>query len=114
MPCGAGKPLLASGITCKMWLTKDVDSLRNLSQTSNQMLTNVKKLQNAFPNEKDNALLLNGTNQIQNCNPNGATIWKYSIASATDPGTYFIAVLTDWKGLGWNWSWIGVTVTKGN
>ncbi|HEY5004473.1 MAG TPA: hypothetical protein VII61_15025 [Ktedonobacteraceae bacterium] len=112
--CGQGKALKVSGITCKIWITKDQDSLRNLKQTSNKLLTDIKKLQGAFPHEKTNTLLFNGNSQVQNCNPNGTTNWKYSIASNTDPGTYFIAVLADWKGILQNWAWIQITVMKAN
>lgn len=112
--CGVGKPLLAAGITCKIWLTKDVESLQNLQTTSNKMLTDINMLQNTFPHEKTNILLLNGNGQVQNCNASGIATWKYSLAPDTNSGTYFIAVLTDWKGLLANWSWKQITVTKAN
>lgn len=112
--CGKGKALQASGITFKIWITKDLDSLKTLQATSTKLLTDVKNLQQAFPHEKGNILLLNGSSQIQASNAQGAVTWKYSIASGTDPGSYYIAILTDWQGKGWNWSWIIVNITKAN
>jgi hypothetical protein len=112
--CGIGKALKAPGITCKIWITKDQDSLRHLKETSNKLLTDLNKLPDAFPHENTNTLLFNGSSQVQNCNPNGTTNWKYSIASNTDPGTYFIAVLADWKGILQNWAWIQINIMKAN
>ena len=97
-----------------MWLTKDLEAIQHLQTTSTKMLTDVNSLQNAFPHEEDNVLLLKGNGLVQNSNANGVATWKYSIASNTDPGTYFIAVLTDWKGLGWNWYALQINITKAN
>ncbi|MBV9616110.1 MAG: hypothetical protein JO011_13580 [Ktedonobacteraceae bacterium] len=110
--CGQGKPLQAPGVTCRIWLTKDQESLQNLRDSSTQRLMDVATLQAPFPHEKTNILLLDGTPQVQECNSKGETTWKYHLASNTDPGIYFIAVLTDWKGQGWNWKWVSINITK--
>ena len=112
--CGQGKPLLAPGITCKIWLTNDQKSLQQLGNSSGKRLMDVTKLQDPFPHEKTNTLLLDGASQVQECNSKGATTWKYHLASDTNSGIYFIAVLTDWKGQRLNWTWRQINITKAN
>jgi|SRR6266568_7823825 len=104
------KPVHASDITCKLWLTKDGDVNSNMPASR---LTAIDTISNPFPQETIDGLIFDPTTlQTQFCNSNGVTTWKYKVASFVDPGTYYLVVLTDWKGVHYNWSWVGITITK--
>ncbi|GAC1425879.1 MAG: hypothetical protein PVS3B3_33940 [Ktedonobacteraceae bacterium] len=108
---GGGKPLHMTGITCRLWLTKDNKFGDNIP---NDRIKSVDTLQQAFPKEEENALNFNGTPQVQPCNAQGPTIWNYHITPSLDEGTYFLLVLTDWQGTLYNWTAKQITVMKAN
>jgi hypothetical protein len=110
---GHGKPVQASDITCKIWLTK-TDNVTTTLQNAGDRLRNVNSLSQPLPRETENALLFTGGSQMQNCSANGDTTWKYQVAQSVEPGVYNMVVLTDWAGQRYNWSWVRININKGN
>ncbi len=107
---GGGKPLHVSGITCRLWLTKDNKFDEIIPE---DRIKSVATLQQAFPKEKQDALLFNSsTSQVQQCNAQGSTTWNYQLSPSLDEGTYYLMVLADWQGTLYNWTARQITVTK--
>lgn len=99
-------PVRASGITCKMWLTKD----GNVNSTiTNDRLQSVSTLDQPFPKEEGALIFASSTPQTQMCH-NGQVTWSYQIAPVTKAGQYYIVILTDWNGVHYNWSWIAIRI----
>lgn len=107
-------PIHAAGITCKIWLTKDSNNINNnVTKDQDKRLKSVNTLSQPFPGEIVGVLNFNGSSsQTQKTNADGQATWNYSIASSVDHGQYYIVMLADWNGIHYNWSWIGITVTK--
>jgi hypothetical protein len=106
--CGSGKDLHAAGLTCKIWLARSQDSLRNLSSKNFSPVSN---LQNPFPGEEQGALLFTGNQQqVQPCSQTGLTSWKYTLSPTLKAGNYYLAVVADWQGTVFNWSWAGIKI----
>ncbi len=102
-----GQPIHASGITCKIWLTKDgnVNPTITLSR-----LQSVATLDQPFPHEVQGALAFSSTTpQTQTCN-NGQGTWNYTVAPSVEKGLYYIVVLMDWSGVHFNWSWVAIVI----
>ncbi len=110
--CGKGKSLTVPDMTCRLWLTKDEQRLKTLSHDSHDILKTVASFQQPFPGEETNAIQFNGTQQTQACSLTGQTKWKYQVNASLQPGTYYLAVLSDWKGKAYNWSWVQIIITK--
>lgn len=113
-PCGTGKPIKASGLTCKIWLTDNLDSLHHLTKDQFNPASN---LQNPFPKEVQNAFIFdNNQQQVQPCNQTGTTSWSYKLSPNLKAGTYQLAVAADYNGLVFNWAWTTITIqsTKNN
>ena len=106
---GGGKPLHITGITCRLWLTKDNNFGENIP---GDRIKSVNTLQQAFPKEEQDALNFNASQQVQPCNAQGPTIWNYQLSPSLDKGTYYLIILTDWQGTLYNWSARAITVTK--
>lgn len=103
-----GKPIHASDITCKLWLTKDGNVSANMPS---DRLRSVSTLQTPFPKEIEGVLSFSpNTSQVQSSNNNGRATWDYTISSSLDPGTYYLVVLLDWNGIHYNWSWKAIIV----
>ena len=108
VPCGTGKDLHAAGLMCKIWLTRSQDSLRNLSK---EQLSPVSNLQNIFPGEVQDAFqFADNQQQVQQCSLTGLTTWSYKLSPTLQSGTYFLAVVADWQGTVFNWTWKGIAV----
>jgi hypothetical protein len=108
VPCGTGKELHAAGLMCKIWLTRNQDSLRNLSKAQ---LSPVSNLQNSFPGEVQEALQFTGNQQqVQQCSLTGMTTWSYTLSPTLKSGTYYLAVVADWQGQVFNWRWDNITI----
>jgi hypothetical protein len=99
---GHGKQVHASNITCKIWLMKDDNPLATL-RGANGRFHAIDTIAQPMPNEVQNALLFDGSQQTQPCSPDGETTWKYRVATSIDPGPYTLVVLTDWSGVRYNW-----------
>ncbi len=109
-PNCTGKPLHISGITCRLWLTKDSNFGDNIPK---ERVKSVDTLQQPFPKEEENGLIFSDkTPQVQQCNPQGPTIWNYQLSPSLDKGTYYLMVLVDWQGSLYNWTAKLITVTK--
>src|ERR1051326_4388407 len=67
---GHGKPVHATDITCRLWLTKEDNPTATL-QNVTERLRNVTSLSQPLPREMENALVFTGGNQTQNCSDNG-------------------------------------------
>jgi hypothetical protein len=103
----SGNPLHTAGITCKLWLTRK----QVLPQHSEW--SPVGALNNPVKGEVPNSLVFNpSTPQTQPCDANGAATWKYQVAQTVNPGTYFLAVVTDWAGVHYNIWWQEVAIKK--
>ncbi len=108
-----GNPVLAPGITCKIWLTKDGNINDEIQANDNQRLKSVDTIDEPFPGEIPGALNFDpSTPQTQQTNGNGQATWKYTIATSVDPGGYHLVVLVDWNGIHYNWSWLNITIKK--
>jgi hypothetical protein len=106
------KPIQASDVTCKLWVTKGATDVNSILGANNYAIPRAfDNLQQPFPNEV-NALNFISPTQTQFCIPNGNTTWKYTISPSVDPGTYNFVVLADWKGKHYNWRWIEVQIKK--
>jgi hypothetical protein len=109
-PCGTGKTIKATGLTCKLWLTDNLDSLHTLSRAQ---LSPVSNLQQTFPKEKQGALNFDGgQQQIQPCSPTGTTSWSFTLSPDLKSGTYYLAVVADYDGKVFNWSWRSIIVQR--
>lgn len=105
--CGKGKDLHAPDLTCKVWLTKSDDALHKLTRDQFNPVSN---LQNPFPQEEQNALTFDTGQQVQPCSQTGPTAWTYKLSPSLKPGFYYVAVVADWKGIVFNWSWTTIRV----
>lgn len=108
---GHGKPIAASNITCRIWLTKDSKVTETLLAAQDR-LKSVASLTSPLPKEKQGALIFSGSDQTKFCAATGETTWKYQVDPTLTPGTYYLVVLTDWQGQRFNWSWQVITVSK--
>jgi hypothetical protein len=108
----ASKPLKASGITCKLWLSEIPK--KGQPDVPNDMRADVQKLKTqTAPGEIPDGLNFdNTTSKTQLCDDQGQGKWKFSIASSVKPGTYYLVIVTDWDGAQINWSWTPITVKK--
>lgn len=105
----AGNRLHVTGITCKLWLT------RQQILPQHHEWSPVEALNNPVTGEIPNALLFDpSTFQTQPCDGNGQASWKYQVAQTVDPGTYYLAVVTDWAGVHFNIWWQEVSIKKAN
>ncbi len=102
-----GNRIHSLGITCKLWLTKDTVGL----QTSEW--TPISAILNPIGGEIQGALNFDPTTpQVQNCDANAQATWKYQVSPSVEPGTYYLAVLTDWAGKHYNIWWQQVLIKK--
>jgi len=105
----SGNRLHVAGITCKLWLTRE-QILPHHSEWSP-----VEALNTPVRGEIPNSLLFDpSTPQTQQCDGNGEGTWKYRVAQTVDPGTYYLAVVTDWAGVHYNIWWQEVEIRKAN
>lgn len=103
-----GNPIHASGITCILWLTKE-------QKSPEKNLKPISAVYNPMDGELSGALHFDSTTpRAHNCDANGRGTWKYTVDPSVPPGNYYLAVVTDWSGVHYNWSWIVVTIKKAN
>ncbi|MBO0791434.1 MAG: hypothetical protein J2P36_10855, partial [Ktedonobacteraceae bacterium] len=102
-PCGEGKPLLAPNITCKLWLTKDLNSINSLQKDAPDILK-AANFQTPFPKEETTAFIFDPqTPQVQPCSKTGPTTWNYKLSPTLKSGTYYLSIIADWQGKRYNW-----------
>ncbi len=113
------KPVLASGITCKLWLVPRIPNGQILlfpkedARLKHDDLTAplTGTIQNTDFAEVPGLQFNDPTTpQLQQCNAQGHASWNYTVAPTVPPGDYDLVVLTDWSGRYFNWTWINVTI----
>ncbi len=106
-------PIQATDVTCKLWLTKEVDVNSILRADNYALLRSIDIMQQPFRGEVDGVFnYIAPSQQIQPCAPTGKTSWSYTISQAVDPGSYSLVVVADWKGESFNWSWVTIIIKK--
>lgn len=108
------KPIQTSDVTCKLWLTHDGDINPILKKDDYSIPKAIGTIGQPFPGEVQNGLTFSTTtSQVQPCATNGSkTTWNYTLSPSLHPGTYYLAILADWKGIHYNWRWATVIVNK--
>jgi len=105
------QPIYSQGITCKLWLTKDSNVNANMPTSR---LVSVDTLAQPFPKEEGVLNFAATTPQTQLCNSNGQGQWSYTLSPSIKHGIYYLVVLMDWGGIHYNWSWVAITIKKGD
>lgn len=106
-------------IICKVWLVRQVPDKQTLSIDKNTLKA-VNNLANPITGTINNqpAPEISGlafdptTPQMHLCDSNGQMTWKFTVTPAVPPGDYDLVILTDWKGIHFNWSWDHITIQK--
>ena len=103
-----GNPIHTPAITCILWLTKE-------QKSPEKNLKPISAVYNPMDGELIEKLHFDSTTpRVQTCDANGRATWEYTVDRSVRPGDYYLAVVTDWSGVHYNWSWIAVTITKEN
>ncbi len=103
-----GSRVNSPDITCKLWLTKNTVGLQRSEWTP------VSAVNNPIGGESEGALNFDSTTpQVQNCDASAKATWKYQVSPSVEPGTYYLATLTDWAGKHYNIWWQQVIIKKG-
>ncbi|MEO7019750.1 MAG: hypothetical protein ABI234_06330 [Ktedonobacteraceae bacterium] len=110
---GTNKPIDVTDVTCRLWLTKDLDgTYAAISANKYAILHSISGLTQPFPLETPAALVFTPTVlQVQPCSASGSTTWTYTLSPTVTPGTYYLFVLADWKGTHFNTSARQIQVT---
>jgi hypothetical protein len=110
------KSILTSDVTCKLWLSQDGNINPILKKDDYAIPKAIGNIQQPFPEEVQNGLIFGtSTSQVQPCTTNGSkTTWNYTLSPSLNPGTYYLAVLADWKGIHYNWRWATIIVKQAN
>jgi len=104
-----GQRVNSPGITCKLWLTKNTQALQRSEWTP------VSAVNQPIGEEVEGSMIFDSTTpQVQNCDTNAQATWKYQVATSVEPGTYYLATLTDWAGKHYNIWWQQVIIKKAN
>lgn len=98
-------PITVTDVTCKLWLTQDNTAEDAALATGNYaVLRTVADLSQPLPLETVGAMNFTApSTSVQPCAANGNTTWTYTLSSTLTPGTYYIYVLSDWKGRHFPW-----------
>jgi len=108
---GHGNPVHVSGISCKIWLTKESNISEIIQADNDARLKSVDTLNEPFPGEMAGALIFDpATQQTQPSDANGQATWRYSVATSVNPGDYNLVVLADWNGAHYNWAWLQIVI----
>src|SRR5258708_34114393 len=109
---GDKTPITATDVTCRLWLTNDIQATSDgLSANGYALPRNLALFNQPFPSEISGALVFaDSSPQTQYCAARGKTKWSYTLASTVPPGQYYLAVLIDWKGVHYTWYLVAVTV----
>lgn len=100
------KPIDVPDVTCRLWLVQDnkaADAALTGPTKDYTVLRNINNLNQPLPGEVVGAMTFTPSNQVQPCNANGSTTWTYTLTPGIPPGTYYIYILTDWKGRHFPW-----------
>ncbi len=99
------KLIIASDVTCRLWITKDAGATDTALRNNNEALPKaIASITQPFPSETTGALTFASTSpQVQPCVANGQTSWTYTLATTVQAGNYYLYILADWKGYHYNW-----------
>ena len=102
---GTTTPIRATDVTCKLWLTRDLDGTGHyLNDNGYAVQKDIDHIQQPFSHEVLNALnFVSPSQQTRPCKANGKTTWTYTLSTSVDPGLYYVFVLADWQGKHYNW-----------
>jgi hypothetical protein len=108
-------PITASDVTCRLWLTDDAKAMATALSDNNYALPRtISSFNQPFPHEIAGALNFTApSQQVQPCSANGKTSWTYTLSPNVQPGSYFLAVLADWKGVHYNWYMAAIKIPNG-
>lgn len=100
------RPIDTASITCRLWLTKDLDKTNAALKAKNYaVLKKINDLDQPLEEEVANGLTFTAPSlQVQPCVANGPTTWTYTLSQTVKPGSYYIYILADWKGIHFNWN----------
>lgn len=105
-------PITAADVTCRLWLTSDEQgTFTAVSANKFELLKHIGGLDAPFPLETPTALNFTTSPQVQPCNAKGSTTWTYTLSPTVQPGTYFLLILADWKGVHYNITWRQIQIT---
>ncbi|MGH2481366.1 MAG: hypothetical protein ACRDHW_17065, partial [Ktedonobacteraceae bacterium] len=109
---GTNKPINVADVTCRLWLTSDLNGTYAAVGANNfALLHHIDGLSTPFPLETPAALNFTTGTQVQPCNANSNTTWTYTLSPTIQPGTYYLYILADWKGIHYNMTARGIQVT---
>lgn len=111
---GTTTPIHVSDVTCKLWLTRDLQGTGTyLNANGYAVQKNISQIAQPFALEVLNALnFVAPSRQTQPCTPNGKTTWNYTISPSLAAGTYYVFVLADWQGKSFNWYARAIDIRK--
>jgi hypothetical protein len=109
-------PISVKDVVCRLWLTDDPQgTTAGLSDNNYAILRNPNSFDQPFPGELQNALnFASSTPQTQPCTARGKTTWNYTLSNEVTHGTYYLVVLSDWKGVHYNWYMVAITIHNDN
>jgi hypothetical protein len=109
---GDKTPITANDVVCRLWLTDDLDAtMAGLSAGNFAIPRNPTTFSQPFPGEIAGVLnFASSSSQTQPCVTSGKTRWAYTLSSDVPEGTYYLAVLADWKGIHYNWYMVAIQV----
>lgn len=109
-------PITVTDVTCRLWLTDDLQATMAGLSANNYTLPKTPSLfAQPFPSEVQGALNFSApSSQTQPCAANGKTKWTYTLSNSVPPGTYYLAIMADWKGIHYNWYMVAISVRNGN
>lgn len=108
---GDKTPITARDVVCRLWLTDDVEATTaGLSAGNFAIPRNPTTFSQPFPGELAGVMNFTSGSQTQPCAANGKTRWTYTLSSDVPEGTYYLAVLADWKGVHYNWYMVAIEV----
>lgn len=102
---------ITGAAVCRLWLTDDPQATTDgLSADNYAIPRDLAAFNQPFPQEITGALnFAPASPQTQPCAANGKTSWTYALNPELPPGTYYLVVLADWKGVHYNWSLVAIT-----
>ena len=109
---GDKTPITASDVVCRLWLTDDLDAtMAGLNAGNFAIPRNPSTFSQPFPGEVAGVLNFSSSDsQTRPCATKGKTSWTYTLSSDVPEGTYYLAVLADWKGIHYNWYMVAIEV----
>lgn len=113
---GTNSPIQVNDVTCRLWLTRDARKTQSALSANNYALPKgVNSFNQPFPEEEEDALeFSHSSQQVQPCVANGKTTWTYTLSPDLRRGSYYLAVLADWKGQHYNWYMVQINAVRGS